>query len=233
MALVAAAIAVSAYIIWSTTGDAKREPVETAVGLGPESIYEADAREMAASEALGKATAFEDNNPNAKKEDVATRYKEVVSNFPGTAAARKAAKILKAPPRIVTNREFAETEYEETLKRATFMNPRIEAERMAEKPVVLVEEEKTEEKEVEKPVRSPQPAKQAVGLGAGGKYERDAREHAATAALADAIAFEYNNPNAKKEETAAKYKEVADNFPDTVAAREAAKILKEILKRDE
>ncbi len=44
-------------------------------------------------------------------------------------------------PAISVTREFAEQEYDPTLKRAMFKTPRIEAEVMVEKPVVLLEEE--------------------------------------------------------------------------------------------
>ncbi len=47
----------------------------------------------------------------------------------------------KEPPAIVTTREFAEQEYDPTLKRAMFKTPRIEAEVMVEKPIILLEEE--------------------------------------------------------------------------------------------
>ncbi len=42
---------------------------------------------------------------------------------------------------IVTKNEFAEQEFDETLKRAMFKTPRIEAEKMVEKPIILLEEE--------------------------------------------------------------------------------------------
>jgi len=47
----------------------------------------------------------------------------------------------KEPPAIVTQREFADQEYDETLKRAMFKTPRIECEKMVEKPIIILEEE--------------------------------------------------------------------------------------------
>jgi hypothetical protein len=45
------------------------------------------------------------------------------------------------PPAIITRREFQEQEYDETLKRAMFKTPRIECEKMVEKPIIILEEE--------------------------------------------------------------------------------------------
>ena len=47
----------------------------------------------------------------------------------------------KEASEIVTQREFQEQEYDETLKRAIFKTPRIDAEVMVEKPIILLEEE--------------------------------------------------------------------------------------------
>ncbi len=54
-----------------------------------------EAQEMAASQALGRARYFDQANPYEDKEIVAAKYKEVVDKYPGTAAAKEAAEILK------------------------------------------------------------------------------------------------------------------------------------------
>lgn len=216
MVLVAAAIAVSAYVIWDTGRDAKCEEAHSqALARVRRELKDTQADLLAAQADLDRTSG-----------DLArTRAEKNKLEAVAAELAELKRRSVKTPPVIVTDRKFSEMEYDETLKRAMFKNPRIEAEKMVEKPVIILEEV------VEEPP-VPVPAERAAGLGAGGKYERDAREHEATTALADAIAFEYNNPNATKEEIAAKYREVAGKFSDTVAAREATKILKEILKRD-
>jgi hypothetical protein len=211
--IAAAAVAVGIYAAWDTGRDIERE--------------KAHARALAGMRSELKKTRDE---LHSAKEEVAKIGKE---NSKLEAAARvprleKPAAI--EPPRIITKREFSETEYDETLKRAMFENPRIEAEKMEERPVILTEEET--ELKADKPVPPPQPIERATGLNAGGKYELDAREMAASGALARAEAYHRANPNADKAAVAQKYKEVASKFPGTIAGQAAARKAKELLKRD-
>jgi Ca-activated chloride channel family protein len=53
-------------------------------------------------------------------------------------------------PVVVTQREFQDQEYDETLKRAMFKTPRIEGEKMGEKPILILEEEVEITKDISK-----------------------------------------------------------------------------------
>jgi hypothetical protein len=77
----------------------------------------------------------------------------------------------------------------------------------------------------------PETVERAVGLNRGGKYEQDARELAASNALGQARYFDAANPYEDKEIVAAKYREVVDKYPDTAAAKEAAKMFEEVMQR--
>ncbi len=50
-------------------------------------------------------------------------------------------RVAHEPPCIVIQRSSGEQEYDETLKRAMFKTPRIESEKMVERPIVILEEE--------------------------------------------------------------------------------------------
>jgi hypothetical protein len=213
--LIVAAAAFSAYVIWDTSRDAKREEDHKRVLSGIKSEIKQTKDELRQAQADLANAKDELTTALAEKKKLQAVAAEL-SKFKG--------RIPKEPPRIVTKRKFAETDFDETLKRASFKTPEIEAQLMTEKPVILLEED------VEAPP-APVPVERATGLNAGGKYERDAREMAASQALGKAIAYEYNHPNAKKEDIAAKYREVIGKYPDTTASKEAAKILKEIQNR--
>jgi hypothetical protein len=205
----------------------------------------------------------------------------------------------KEPPAIVTQREFEEMEYDETLKRAMFKTPRAEAERMVEKPIILLDGDV----EIPENIRrlkeaKPQKCKKCQGTGwikcphcgedvpcyrcagkgtkqssagaalkmptfkmpvlkipppprveepaeavperviervivppTAGKFERDAREMAASQALGRARNFDKSNMYEDKEKVAAKYKEVVEKYPGTEAAEEAAEQYKKVMQR--
>jgi hypothetical protein len=74
--------------------------------------------------------------------------------------------------------------------------------------------------------------KKSSGSTKDGKYDPDAaRENAASTALAAAKAFDLANPYEDKEIVAAKYKQVAEEYPGTKAAREAARKYEEVMNR--
>jgi hypothetical protein len=73
-----------------------QKPVAGPGGAGPLSGSEAYARESAARTALTEAIFYEYKNFNANKDDLAAKYKEVVSKFPGTSAAKRAAGMMEA-----------------------------------------------------------------------------------------------------------------------------------------
>jgi hypothetical protein len=71
----------------------------------------------------------------------------------------------------------------------------------------------------------------ATGLNKGGKYEVDAREHEASAALGRATAYDKANPYEDKEIVAAKYQDVATRFAGTISAGKAAQKAAEVMGR--
>jgi len=66
------------------------ETYKRAIGLQKGGKYEVDAREMAASQALGRARNYDKSNQYEDKEIVAQRYQDVASQYAGTQAAREA-----------------------------------------------------------------------------------------------------------------------------------------------
>jgi len=78
----------------------------------------------------------------------------------------------------------------------------------------------------------PQPIEKAVSLDAGGRYEVDEREMAASAAVGLAMAYEQANPDEEKAMVARKYEQIALKYPETVAGRAAAKKAIELLGQD-
>lgn len=71
----------------------------------------------------------------------------------------------------------------------------------------------------------------AMGLEEGGRHERDQREMEASRLLGAARDFDTANPYEDKEVVAGKYREVADKYPGTQAAKEAAEMAEEVMKR--
>jgi hypothetical protein len=65
--------------------------IEKAIGVEKGGYYEKDAREMTASDALGRAEAYDKANPYEDKDVVAQKYQEVASQYAGTVAAGKAS----------------------------------------------------------------------------------------------------------------------------------------------
>jgi hypothetical protein len=67
-----------------------RKTIEKAMRVQKGGYYERDARQMAASQALGRARNFDKSNQYEDKEIVAQHYQDVVSQYPGTEAANEA-----------------------------------------------------------------------------------------------------------------------------------------------
>lgn len=215
-ALLIGAAALCLCVLWSAGRDAERaEEQDRALAGIRHQLTETEDRLQKTQDELAQT-----------KKDLSSTREEMEKLASGTGYPPELNnRVTGEPLGIITKRKFTETDFDETLKRASFKTPEIEARLMTEKPVILLEDE------AETPP-APAPVEKATGLNAGGKYERDALEMAASEALGKAIAYEYNNPNAKKEDIALRYREVISKYPDTTASKEAAKILKEILKRD-
>ena len=73
--------------------------------------------------------------------------------------------------------------------------------------------------------------KKAVGLNSGGKYERDAKQMAASDLLGQARAFDAANPYEDKEIVADKYRVVYERYPGSEAAKEAMMYYDRVMDR--
>lgn len=95
--LIGAVAVVIITIIFLAAGGGQ-DVIERAIGVNEGGKYEVDAREMAASDALGRATAYDKANPYDDKEVIAAKYQEVASKYSGTIsggkAAQKAAEVM-------------------------------------------------------------------------------------------------------------------------------------------
>jgi hypothetical protein len=69
--------------------------IKKAMRLQKGGYYEVDAREMAASDALGRARNFDKSNQYEDKEIVAGKYQDVASQYDGTHAAKEAAQMYE------------------------------------------------------------------------------------------------------------------------------------------
>ncbi len=88
--LIGAVAVVIITIIFIAAGGGQ-DVIERAIGVEAGGKYETDAREMAASDALGRATAYDKANPYDDKEVVASKYQDVANQYSGTIAGGKAA----------------------------------------------------------------------------------------------------------------------------------------------
>ena len=216
--LAAAAIALIAHIIWDSHRDAEREEEHGRT-------LSAIRREMKESRNSLRKARTELEKAGDKPTACWQEKQKLQAVAAGPLQSRGCA--AKDPLEMVVDHRLTETEQDEALMHAMFGSQRIEKHLSAERHVATREEAKT--------APAGAPAERTAGPGVKGTSEHDARERAAAAALYDAIAFEYDNPNnlnANKEKTAARYREIADNFPDTTAARRAAKYANGILKRE-
>lgn len=140
--------------------------------------------------------------------------------------------VLEEPGEAVEEHEFSQVEYDGALAPAMLSNSAAKRKLASEEPAMPTRDRETDREKVrEQPGTSPQPAAGPAAAGPVSRSQAHAREESARTALTEAIAYEYNNFSASKEDLAARYAEVVSRFPGTAAAMQAAGMVEAIQKR--